>query len=755
MESEMVYRFDGKDAIDISFSAVPGNEQFSQGYVGFMWATYQSRFLKPGIYIKCLPGQEDGWECFAPVSKATQCGGTVASHDAKVITAEPGYSELNIPASKELYFTMPCYYGLLDVSVAESDHQNPMAYIMMFDQSTPIRFSVWNWCNPVSISAWDWQFILDNPQPYQKAGYRARMICQEFDSTYQVSSIYKEWNNSAATAESEGNSAIAFPDLSLYWSPYMDTFEPMGMAACIVEHNSWRALELYVDLLSFKHYAPRAAKKLVALLPAMIGEQDMGKWLDSHISSNRSSYALWYLGIEYYNSGIYTLAAALLETAYKNDPGNLDICLYLGASYLWLDRINEGVELISLVRKKDAYKNAEAAKIYAAKGDNACISGELALAEKMFREAMQAAPDDLLFTLKFAEVSERLGNYESALTAYQLVITQVKEAFSASASMDSLLLQHYGSDRCAETWQQIHKDRPDLPLPMIYLGKSCEAAGNHDAAGVLYERALRQMPALMFAAEKLDRFLLQHRDAETRLQEWAVLHGNYPDSGVVCLFYGMSLRGAGRMDEALASFGELAGSHVGFKDDAQLQIAVTEVMRNKDAAGVNKIAAWADLHPQRKSEAASLCSEAGRYFMGLKEYENAVLLFGMACEWSPDDMWPCVAKGEALTAAGKHEQAIQVYKDVLSKAPESPYTAFNLDTLFIETNERITFWRELHEMHPEAAIPLMYLGKAQEAAGEHTDALLAYQEALEIDPSLDDARNGIVRLQAAAAAEGE
>jgi len=92
---------------------------------------------------------------------------------------------------------------------------------------------------------------------------------------------------------------------------------------------------------------------------------------------------------------------------------------------------------------------------------------------------------------------------------------------------------------------------------------------------------------------------------------------------------------------------------------------------------------------------------------------------------------------------------------VLSKAPESPYTAFNLDTLFIETNERITFWRELHEMHPEAAIPLMYLGKAQEAAGEHTDALLAYQEALEIDPSLDDARNGIVRLQAAAAAEGE
>ena len=75
MESEMVYRFDGKDAIDISFSAVPGNEQFSQGYVGFMWATYQSNFKEHVIYFPGISGEQPGWVRYGPTIREDRFGG--------------------------------------------------------------------------------------------------------------------------------------------------------------------------------------------------------------------------------------------------------------------------------------------------------------------------------------------------------------------------------------------------------------------------------------------------------------------------------------------------------------------------------------------------------------------------------------------------------------------------------------------------------------------------------------------------------
>jgi len=180
-------------------------------------------------------------------------------------------------------------------------------------------------------------------------------------------------------------------------------------------------------------------------------------------------------------------------------------------------------------------------------------------------------------------------------------------------------------------------------------------------------------------------------------------------------------------------------------------------MRGKQDVGIGVITEMVEIHPESKKAAAVLCAEAGRFFMAQDDYERANVLFGMACDYDPDDLWPCVAQGEVFAAAGKVAQAKQVYKQVLLKAPESPYTAFNLDSLFdvSETAERIAWWTTLHEAHPEAAVPMMYLGKAHEAAGDHDAALDAYRRALEIDPALDDAKNGVVRLEAKTVAEGE
>jgi len=220
----------------------------------------------------------------------------------------------------------------------------------------------------------------------------------------------------------------------------------------------------------------------------------------------------------------------------------------------------------------------------------------------------------------------------------------------------------------------------------------------------------------------------------------------------------MALRGMGRLEEAADCFKEIGAKGLGVKDDAQLQLAGTEVMQGQWDAGVAMLTEILDVHPEKKKTAATVCTEAGRYFMEQQDYDTAIKLFGMACDFDEDDLWPCVARGEALTAAGETKQAKEAYREVLTKAPESPYTAYHLDALYEASGnmeKRIVLWQELHEMHPDATIPLLYLGKAKEASGDRNGALAAYQEVLQIDSSLDDAQNGVVRLTATDASEGK
>jgi len=321
------------------------------------------------------------------------------------------------------------------------------------------------------------------------------------------------------------------------------------------------------------------------------------------------------------------------------------------------------------------------------------------------------------------------------------------------AAADIDLLMERAKNKGLEAPQIVPCD----PWVLTQRGLQFEKEGKHEEAGDLYRRALKATPSLMFAAENLDKYLQQHCSPEERLEEWKILQECYSHSRVIGLFYGMALRGTEQLDDAAAYFQEMVESSLGYQDDAQLQLAATNIMRGKQEAGIAAITQALDTFPEKTKTAAALCNEAGRYFMKQQDYDSAIVLFGMACDLDQDDMWPCVAQGEAFAASGLIAQAKQTYKEVLGKAPESPYTAFKLDALFeaAEIEERIAFWRELQEAHLGAAIPLLYLGKAKEDAGDDAGAYAAYRKALEINPSLEDAQSGLARLEAAAAAKGE
>jgi len=362
-------------------------------------------------------------------------------------------------------------------------------------------------------------------------------------------------------------------------------------------------------------------------------------------------------------------------------------------------------------------------------------------------------PGYVPFEKRAMEHIRRCTDPDEALELWTLLIEEFPYLYpDASADIEFLSKQLEGKEN------DVSRISPKDPWLLTQQGLQLEKQGKQDEAAELYREALNEAPNLMFAVENLDNYLRQYKDGEARLKEWKVLRERHPDAGLPALFYGMALRGIGRLDEAADCFKEIAAKDLGYKDDAQLQLAGTAVMQGEWDTGVAMLTEILDAHPEKKKTAATVCTEAGRYFMQQQDYNTAIKLFGMACDLDEDDLWPCVMRGEALEAAGETEQAKDVYREVLTKAPESPYTAYHMDTLYEASGnmeKRIALWQELHDMHPKAAIPLLYLGKAREASGNADSALAAYQEALQINPSLEDAQNGVARLTATDASEGQ
>ena len=96
------------------------------------------------------------------------------------------------------------------------------------------------------------------------------------------------------------------------------------------------------------------------------------------------------------------------------------------------------------------------------------------------------------------------------------------------------------------------------------------------------------------------------------------------------------------------------------------------------------------------------------------------------------------------------KEALHLYRHVILHVKDAPNTAARMDALLIRcySKQRIKIWQEIQEQIQDAPLPLLYLGKAHEAIGDHDAALIAYKRALEINPSLDDAQNGITRMEA-------
>lgn len=198
-DCELTYTLAERDAIDIGFVVTATQARFGQGYAAFMWAGYMACARDRKICFYGLDGDREGWIAFGEDVNGGFETGTVSYKGVAPLPYEKDSQTLNIIEHPAKHFLKPFYYGLMDGDHDLTTTNDILAYIMMFDQDTTIRFALWNFVRDAAGKAdphrpaWDWQFVIHNPVLGKQYGYRARLVICPFTRRDEILHRYEKW----------------------------------------------------------------------------------------------------------------------------------------------------------------------------------------------------------------------------------------------------------------------------------------------------------------------------------------------------------------------------------------------------------------------------------------------------------------------------------------------------------------------------------------------------------------------------------
>ena len=199
MEARMLYDLSNVGCIDLDFECSPTKDFYSQGSVAMMWASYMNRTIDRRIHFWGKEGARTGWVTFGEGKGKTFEVGTVSHLNTKDLPYEKGAQTLNLIENPGKKFITPFYYGIVDGDHDLNTTDDRLLYLVLFDQTEPIRFAIWNFINNEAgdpdphSPAWDWQYVIRDPEVGKRYSYRARVVVKPFKGTEQIWKEYRAW----------------------------------------------------------------------------------------------------------------------------------------------------------------------------------------------------------------------------------------------------------------------------------------------------------------------------------------------------------------------------------------------------------------------------------------------------------------------------------------------------------------------------------------------------------------------------------
>ena len=355
--------------------------------------------------------------------------------------------------------------------------------------------------------------------------------------------------------------------------------------------------------------------------------------------------------------------------------------------------------------------------------------GNFEKADHCFSEALLRKKDDPHILLHY-------GINNIYIKKIEYGFNQIKEALKLEPLLESAIPTYL--NQCGEwlfeqndliTAIQFYKESarlfPEHYWYIVHLAECYEAMGDDRLAAELFVNMLLKFPESPYSAFKLDSMLQDHEDNKVRIKSWQHIYEHTGKASLPAFYLGMSLFIDCHYDQAYALL-SAADSASEENSRAVLYKGLSQVILGEVHEGTENIEAALKQDNTLSHEAGERLSVLGHHAFNEGKYKEAVRWYQQAYLYEPDALWHLYHEAKSLVKCNARSDALTIYKTILEKAPESPESAQEMDTLLIEMEEpakRVDLWRILHEKAEKALVPILYYAAALCDTGEEEQAI--------------------------------
>lgn len=350
-------------------------------------------------------------------------------------------------------------------------------------------------------------------------------------------------------------------------------------------------------------------------------------------------------------------------------------------------------------------------------------NGEPAVAEETLRHAVNAAPKDAALQLEFARLLTQLGKTEEAKTLIAELVKQKPDNMDALDAQFRIALSTKDFVTAKSAADAVVALRPKLGVGYMYQGMVAEAAKHAEEALRLYTLAADAQPTAAEPLEAVVRLLASSNrvpQAITRLDD---VSAKFPDTSFALAIKGELLFRMGRNAEAQDAFKraivrtpkwwlpyhDLANAQLAAKENPAVAMAM---LRNAKAV--------ADRTEELSEQLATLLETAGKADDAIREYDEVIHRY-------PQSDVAANNLAMLLVTYKKDSASLARAKELSARFANSANPSY-LDTygwvLFKggDTADSVPVLSRVVAKVPDAALAHYHLGMAQSLAGDITAA---------------------------------
>ncbi|HOC70104.1 MAG TPA: tetratricopeptide repeat protein [Candidatus Hydrogenedentes bacterium] len=254
----------------------------------------------------------------------------------------------------------------------------------------------------------------------------------------------------------------------------------------------WSALvRLYLDQENFEaavdsgirglHALPDASPLAELMDDAFMRMNDREKrlqvWEKIAEEQPGSPLALLHLGLAFEAGERWREAAETYKRLVANKPGSPDLHLRLGSALVRAGKVEEGTRALLEATTPDAADMPASPQLLQQAGNILLEAKQPEPAERMYRRAVEIAPEDGFTRLRLGEALTQQQKNEGALEAWKQAILLKPDAPAAEQAA-RLIHRRLAPEERLPWWHIFAEHSPDIPLVRAYHALACACAGD-------------------------------------------------------------------------------------------------------------------------------------------------------------------------------------------------------------------------------------------------------------------------------------